>query len=465
MKGLELFAITMLLLTQGGLAQDYHDTSYLTGGYGSLCQKYELPGVWIVRADGSATSLFSPGYDPYSFCMDTDNKKIVFCVGTPIGPSTCYQGPHSGIYRYDPKMMTYETVYGPDTMTCVLPWRLHINQDGDYVFSGRHLTWTGTRFETNHSLFKADRQGTLSTVLSTIALGRRAFINGRVERNIDTGNYLVSDRISMTSPSTISCPILEVADDGTFNTWSTGGRSGWGNPWCMPQEHSTGFIVGPWDYFIYLLKPGTTSLTKLVTIKVGSTPVNLFYNFKYDLQTAARKRWVGTPVSWNDSSGMKSWIAYLDRSGAVTSIKLNGLPANSHLYYNDFAFYRGRHIQTIRTAPGTWDIRLSCPRFPGKRYVLVAGMTGVRPGIPLPDGRNINLNYDVYTHMTLWNVIPTIFNPGPGWLDANGEAVGKIDLSTFPQPFGIPFWMAVLVLDPQAQSGVAYLPDTYGMRI
>ena len=31
--------------------------------------------------------------------------------------------------------------------------------------------------------------------------------------------------------------------------------------------------------------------------------------------------------------------------------------------------------------------------------------------------------------------------------------------------FGLPFWIAVVVLDPKAPSGVAYAPDTYVIRI
>ena len=42
--------------------------------------------------------------------------------------------------------------------------------------------------------------------------------------------------------------------------------------------------------------------------------------------------------------------------------------------------------------------------------------------------------------------------------------MGKLDLSTLDQ-LGMPIWLAMAVLDPAAPCGIAYLPDTYVMRI
>ena len=101
-------------------------------------------------------------------------------------------------------------------------------------------------------------------------------------------------------------------------------------------------------------------------------------------------------------------------------------------------------------------------------YVLVGAVSGVRPGLALPDGRNINLNWDLIFFMSLANLLKPYFDPGPLKLDANGEAKGVLDLSTLPIPkngLGMPFWMAMAVIDSQAPSGIAYLPDTYVMRL
>ena len=67
--------------------------------------------------------------------------------------------------------------------------------------------------------------------------------------------------------------------------------------------------------------------------------------------------------------------------------------------------------------------------------------------------------------MSLKNWLRPYFNPGPLVLDAGGEAQGSIDISKLPPLGGVPIWIAVAVLDPAAPDGMAYLPDTYVMRL
>jgi hypothetical protein len=100
--------------------------------------------------------------------------------------------------------------------------------------------------------------------------------------------------------------------------------------------------------------------------------------------------------------------------------------------------------------------------------VLAAGLSGVRPGVALVDGRRIHLRIDPLVLATVAGALPGIFKSGSGTLDPNGEATGELDLAPLnPPPGGIgtPLWMALVVLDPQAPAGVRYLPDTYVMRI
>ena len=109
-------------------------------------------------------------------------------------------------------------------------------------------------------------------------------------------------------------------------------------------------------------------------------------------------------------------------------------------------------------------IRLSAPRFAGYPYVIACGVSGVRPGIGLADGSRINLVPDAVTGLTAGNLIPAIWNPGPGVLDAAGGARAGLDLRGVGR-LGTPLWIAWVVLDPKSPTGFAYLPDTYVMRI
>jgi len=306
---------------------------------------------------------------------------------------------------------------------------------------------------------------TVTTILTSAALGRRAYLHGALTTNIDSGNLLVSDLTYQSSPPA-RYPVLEIAPDGTVQSWSTGGNFGWYGCWQMPQNHRTGDIEGPYQGHVFRLRPGNSSRTTLSTIHIASAPVSAQRNYKLDLQTAPQLRFVGTPYTFQ--GGYRTWIGRIDRTtGALTSIHVTGIGARNAYWY-DFDFYRGRHIQTLKTHKDRWMILLSCPRFPGRAYCLGASLSGVRPGIPLSGGRRININPDPILAATLQNQLPGLWNPGPGVLDRNGEARGLLDLTPLKLPpggAGIPLWIAMVVLDPRVPGGVAYLPDTFVMRL
>jgi len=104
------------------------------------------------------------------------------------------------------------------------------------------------------------------------------------------------------------------------------------------------------------------------------------------------------------------------------------------------------------------------PERAGRAYAIAAGLSGAAPGFPLADGRRVLLNYDPLVDLTIKGPIPGIWNPGPLTLDASGEAVATIDLSSIPR-LGLPLWIAWVVIDSTAPLGIAYVPDVYVMRI
>ncbi len=443
--------------------QNYHDPAYLCGGYQALNPSTAVAGgVWVVRGDGSATSVALPHYNHYGFCMDADNKHIVVATRGNINTSI-NMGAQYGIYRFDPNTLTYQTLHGPDTMHCYSLYNLHVNQDGDYLFNTQVRRWTGSTNVFDYQVMKLAYNGTLSTLLTTSQLGRNAYLYGAIGTNIDNGKNLVCDLISGTG---YRYPVLELAPDGTVNTWSTGGTYGWYGYYQAPQNHLTGDIEGPYASNVYQIKPGTTARTTLFTLRAGSAISNYHYNYQFDLQTAPVQRWVGTPYS--TTGGNKQWIGYVDRStGALTSIHVTGTGAR-YAYYYDFDFYRGNHIQTLKIASNKWMLLLSCPRSPGYAYVVGASFSGIRPGISVAGGRRININVDNLLVATVLNRLPGVWNSGPGVLNASGEARGMLDLSFLKVPpggFGIPLWIAMVVLDHKAPGGIKYIPDTYVIRI
>ena len=435
-----------------------HDPVYLVGGYYPTTSTLYATGIQTLSVPETGSprlsKLCQPGNMSYGFAMDADNRQVVFTV---VGSTSPKPTPNSGLFRYNPSFHQISTIYAfPTSSTRYFSLnKLCMDYNGDYVFVGYENPGT------HHRIWRVDhatRQ--LTTLVSTVTLGRSFNSQGVVQPSIDSGKILYSD---ISSSSSYRYPVLEVDENGTVNSWNTGATYGWKlGYYGAPLNHRTGWIEGPDpnNDVILRLKPGSQGLTTVTTITGWKGTRDGMK--RWDLQTAANPRIVAVSHYVSSSSTPQGWLYYIDgKSWTLISMSVS----NQQIRNYDFDFYRGRHIQTVRTAPRKWDIRVSCPLYAKKAYALVAGITGVRPGIAFPDGRNLNLNYDVYTHMTLWNVIPTIFNPGPGVLNGSGEAVGKLDLTAFPARFGIPFWIAVVVLDPAAPFGIAYLPDTHVMRI
>lgn len=468
MKNILIPLVLVTVCAGLGSAQSYHDGKYLCGGYGSSCHSYFLPGIWIVGSDGSARSAIWPGFYTDGWCMDADNKRVVFTVGGP-GTGSCYQaGPRHGIYAVDPATQVITTVYGPDALATYIPSKVFINHDGDYVVSCVQMV--GTQQTT--AILKIDhltRQ--LSTLLTTAQLGRAAWLGHKIIADIDSGQLLVADGQS-------PYPVWQLAHDGSAVTcWCTGGSYGWRGYNSLPQEHATGYLCGaqvmtssPNYTYICQLQPGAGSRTTVCPVRMGSSIIPNQFNYHFDLQTAAAKRWVGTTWNYRYPGVYEQLITYIAHNGGgqLSTLMVNQFAYNKCAAVYDLDFYRGRNIQTVRTAPNVWDIRISCPQSGGYQYRMAASAAGVRPGIALPDGRKINLNWDTITAMTLLNLLPGVWNPGTQQLDPGGEALGQLDLSTLPVPpggYGIPLWIAVVVLDPHAPNGVKYVPDTYVMRI
>jgi hypothetical protein len=149
-----------------------------------------------------------------------------------------------------------------------------------------------------------------------------------------------------------------------------------------------------------------------------------------------------------------------DPTGRLDNMQ-NGPTTTAYLW----DFYRKRNIQTVKTAPDRWQVRFSCPDHPTKSYVSAIGASGIRPGVRLPSGRRIWLNPGPLVHLSVTRSLSPFWNGGPGVLDRNGEAQGVLDTSGVAPLNGLTVWIALVVLDVGAPDGVAFIPDTYVMKL
>lgn len=452
------FAVWIVLGVLGGAGGDaagqgYHEPVYLvsTGRVSTVSNPASPSGLLEIDARGATprvTTLVAADRSIPALAMDVDNRGIVFATNTlASGGHLVPVSPRGGLFRYDPTTMQITTLFS-STLLFQAPGRVTIDQNGDYVIGAS--AYLGGQF---HSLlYRIDRTGSLTTMLTSLAFGRRLRFQEPVHTDIDTGRLLVTSYDLRGGRD-----ILELSLDGsTVATWARG----WNPIRTSPQEHATGDLVSPYYQSVYRLARGGGAATIVAKLPLAPTDI-VGEAFPFDLQTAANPRWVG--ASSHASLSKPSVLLTLDAQSVV--IGTAPLSAQGSAF-SAFAFRGGRHLQTVRTAARRWDVRISAPSFAGRRYALVASLTGPRPAFALGDGRRVNLAWDALAFLTLVNRIPTVVGQGAGTLNASGEAVGFVDTSAFgAQPLGVPVWLACLVLDPNAPIGVALATDTIVLRV
>jgi hypothetical protein len=419
--------------------------------------------------------------------MDVDNRRIVLVAG-PTNLTTVNL--KDGLFRFDPSSGKLETLMPAPAGYSFRS--LLVNQDGDYVV-GTRIEQPPPSSRVDYAVLKVDALRRVTTVLSTVRdLGESTDLTTAIGCNIDTGNYLITAVGS--SPTYRHDWVHGVLDvdvnhDGRWTTFSNGGgytRPGSRVPGCgwlqgyghVRQDFATGALRDVYNDSLQIgniheLEPGRTPRTTLYVC--GSPPYWHLTSWTAgfpDLQSAARPRYLvpafeGRFPKAHDADGFLA-VDQADYFAVGFSGYTRPPPRSIFPVIQTstvFELYRGRHLASVKTGPARWTIRLSLPSHAGRRYVAAAGISGVRPPIRLPDGRRIWLNADDVTRLSLLGAARPFFDPGPGALDANGEAAGRLDLSALGPTGGLPVWIAVLVLDPHAPLGIAYIPDTHVIRV
>jgi len=119
-----------------------------------------------------------------------------------------------------------------------------------------------------------------------------------------------------------------------------------------------------------------------------------------------------------------------------------------------------RNVQTISTGKGKWDARVSLPMWAHRNFVLAVSMSGVRPGLKLPDGRTLPLIMDNLAFLSVTLGLAPFVTGNMGKLDSTGLAVAKIDVSGIGKVLnGIRLWLCAVVIDGSAPLGIAVITD------
>lgn len=433
------------------------------GGYPSARIHREGTFVFSKTQSLTYTTIFTenaPGnYNPggwWQTAMDVDNRSYVHVTGI-----CCNYNPGHGVFRFDPTTQKATTIF-QSRNDVQWGYGLVVTQDGDYLALAESNTSGDWR------VYRADGTGAYTTVLQSAAIGATASFFSAMGRDAATGDVVFA------TDGTPGSPVLALRNDGTVRTFASGVPATFSLPapsTGLPQQLATGdlYYLEPRNLrdgsrLWRIAKNGARS-TIGGRVDVGGS--YLAYSAIFENQSIANPQLI---VHCHfDTTGNR--FVWLDPSNGFVRTKTidtvqTGTRASTFAEDGTLLHDRSNYVQTVRRGPLVWDIRMSVPTMPGKAYALVASQSGFSPGISV-DSRKIWLNPDLTTAFTAFNTFPSIFNGGPGTLDANGEALGRWDFSSLGLPPGyeLLFHTVLLVLDPSAPSGIAFITEPTVLRV
>lgn len=440
-----------------GLAQPHAGGVLIGGGYPSNSTSY-LNGLYSVdRATGKMTTVVDTftARRPYYFNqtqMDVDNRTIALVTS---GTNNTLYNLTYGLFRYNPATMRFSTI-ARSTMDFEDLSGLSIGQDGGYYITGYGRD---TSNSIHYRVYRVAPSGQWTTVLSTLQLGYRQVFSSASIRDVDTGDLLIPADVSV---GFFARPVYSLSHDGTIGTWNT--SSGGPNPpYGMAQEIATGDLLHISGRTLYRTQKGRTATSS------GSITslVNSAYGVVFENQSVANPQLIAHSVVVG-SSKTTATLEFIDPTTRTVTKTVTFVNTNTRTLspYPSRPALNGnaRYIQTVRTGSRTWDLKLSAPAYPNKPYVVAAGFSGVRPGVPFV-GRHIWLNLDPLVPLTVDNKIPSVFDPGPLMLDGNGNATGKINTGFLPPAITLGLHIVLLVIDPAAPQGVAFITEPFPVTV
>lgn len=397
----------------------------------------------IVAQSPSANSLI------YGVTMDVDNRAVVFTETLdPTNPART-----GGVWKVDPATGALLGTIALGSALFESPRQVIVDQNGNYVVASRGQT-SPTTYE--YRLLEIDRMtGVVSTIAREPSIGQPAEWRGGLIIDVDTGDYMVQDR-DPAAPIATQNPLLRITHAGAITTVA-----------YLPTQPRYGLAqdIRSGDFFVSFVQDTLVGNGGLLRV----SPSGVINTFFLGSPGGSRHAFTAIVADRATAASPRLVSSYVDHvyhtdttTAAITSFVAPAFLLKSP---RSSTIEGSRTVQTIRTAGKRWDIALDFPGFGGKRYVMGASISGVRPGAQLPDGRRVAINPDPVLVFSYQGLLAPSFNPGPGVLDANGRARGSINLGTGSAPLGIPVWIQVLILDPPAPLGIAVIEDPYVLRV
>lgn len=140
-----------------------------------------------------------------------------------------------------------------------------------------------------------------------------------------------------------------------------------------------------------------------------------------------------------------------------------GTPYNgANITKMDMAVADENHVWALNSAIAGTPLSISVrfARHPGKLYIAAASFSR-QPGIPI-DSRTVPLTPDNLFRLS--QSVPALFQGFAGALDAQGRAGMNVLIPALPIQ-GLRMFLAAVVVDPAAPSGIAQISQPYGITV
>jgi len=378
--------------------------------------------VYIHDGMGTLTTVVAGTSTGYGCVMDRDNM-LLLAVNL-----------DGNIYQIDPMA---KAVVGTLASGFTSPRDIAVGQNGNYFISGSSDIWM------------LDASNTVTTVATGLST-----VYGGMDIDIDSGDLLVQSR-------TGTDPLLQITRDGSsIMTVASGGDPRYGITQHIPTgDVYTGSCCGDFtpseNVFIY---PGGGPSAS-VWLSSALAPVGV-YSIRADRASAANQQLILGGFGAGSSRGDGGFFTVDISTKSVTL--LNKLTAS---LYETEILYR-RNISSISTGVGTWNLGIHIPEDGGLVYTMGVSASGVRPGIPLGDGRLVNLTPDTLTYVGLTSGLAPYLTGTSGTLSAQGKAMAQLDLSTIGSAAnGVLLFFEVITFDASAPLGIKTITDPHVIKV
>lgn len=290
-----------------------------------------------------------------------------------------------------------------------------VNQNGEIVFTGRDQSASPVVT----GVFKWVGGSSVTTLATTVAFGvSRTSLDGGMDVNINTGNYLVASAFS--SPG----QVWDIDDMGNVTsivstaTTPAGGRYSMSQDKCTGNINQGGFSTYRWTD----IQTGTQSAAVTPT---GGTATDYYYAIKHDRASVPDASRVLYSTYQSTSTVTSGIHMVTDPEGAAPTYTTTPVTSPVSNTTTGMVFADQRNIGSMKTGAGAYTLNFNFPGEAGYQFVSGVTAAGYSPGVQLPDGRNICINPDVLTVVTV-NGLAAPFYQGAGVLDANGNGTGSI---------------------------------------